>query len=493
MKSKNKKSDEQKESLKKQPKTLLREKPKKEKEKSKDKEEESQIEEESIKQIPKPKNIERYIYISTYQDYNLMSNLKQCFEEINQKAFNFPSTKEVYTYNLTPEEQDNNEIDYISGFQITDKSIRITILEGITGKGMKKVKDLLPKNKLNDNKVKILSNSQVLFDKRIYSKFNLALKLIKLRQNLNKYLETYTLYENANRFRQIYDCFQNFGSLLRVETFEEVDLYNIFPTAESLLLMERKHADMITYQDITGIYKEIRRVKKLNYNYLLSDDKNSSSRYSNINISSSFNTNETERKKEKTIKIRENNRYKNKKIYISKSQGDIKKKLLDKKLEEEYQEKLKNIHKLILKPKTVSRNELYEKFLEEKKNKNISQSQIWDNNIKHIEELKRKIQKYKKFCMPCKPGEEIIERPKQILFCPTKRNYFDALVKKMREKYLKDKKHYYSYSNYSLALSFPMIDSGRNEEYIKYLENKKKWRNNQDFERYKHNFFIFLN
>jgi len=485
MKSKNKKSDEQKESPKKQPKTLLREKPKKEKEKSKDKEEESQLEEENIEQIPKPKNIERYIYISTYQDYNLMSNLKQCFEEINQKAFNFPSTREVYTYNLTPQEQDNNEIDYISGFQITDKNIRITILEGITSKGMQQVKELLPKNKLNDNKVKILSNSQVLFDKRIYSKFNLALKLIKLRHNLNKYLETYTLYENANRFRQIYDCFQNFGSLLRVETFEEVDLYNIFPTAESLLLMERKHGDMITHQDMTGIYKEIRRVKKLNYNYLLSDDKNSSSRYSNINISSSFNTNETERKKDKTIKIRENNRYKNKKIYISKSQGDINKKLLDKKLEEEYQEKLKNIHKLILKPKTVSRNELYEKFLEEKKNKNISRSQIWDNNIKHIEELKRKKPKYKKFCMPCKPGEEIIERPKQILFCPTKRNYFDALVKKMREKYLKDKKHYYSYSNYSLALSFPMIDTGRNEEYIKYLENKKKWRNNQDFERYK--------
>ena len=487
MKSKNIKSKDQKESPKKQPQQLLRERPKKEKEKSKEKEkdEENSIEEENIEQIPKPKNIERYIYISTYQDYNLMSNLKQCFEEINQKAFNFPSSKEVYTYNLSPQEQDNNEIDYISGFQLTDKNIRITILEGITGKGMQQVKDLLPKNKLNDNKVKILSNTQVLFDKRIYSKFNLALKLIKLRQNLHKYLETYTLYENANRFRPIYDCFQNLGSLLRVETFEEVDLYNIFPAADSLLLMERKYGDMITHQDMTGIYKEIRKVKKVNYNYLLSDDKNSSSRYSSINISSNFNTNETERRKEKTAKIRENNRYKNKKIYISRSQGDLNKKLMDKKLEEEYQEKLKNIHKLIIKPKTVSRNELYEKFLEEKKNKNVSKSQIWDDNLKYIEELKQKVPKYQKFCMPCKPGQEIIERPKQILFCPTKRNYFDALVKKMREKYLKDKKHFYSYSNYSLKLSFPMIDSGRNEEYIRYIENKKKWRNNQDFERYK--------
>ena len=142
MKSKNIKSKEQKESPKKQPQQLLRERPKKEKEKEKEKEEEKSEEEENIEQIPRPKNIERYIYISTYQDYNLMSNLKQCFEEINQKAFSFPSTKEVYTYNLSPQEQDDNEIDYISGFQLTDKNIRITILEGITGKGMQQVKHL---------------------------------------------------------------------------------------------------------------------------------------------------------------------------------------------------------------------------------------------------------------------------------------------------------------------------------------------------------------
>ena len=44
----------------------------------------------------------------------------------------------------------------------------------------------------------------------------------------------------------------------------------------------------------------------------------------------------------------------------------------------------------------------------------------------------------------------------------------------MREKYIKDKKHFYSYSDYSIYLSFPMYDTSRNEEYIKYKENKKK-------------------
>ena len=473
MKSKNTKSKDSKESRnKKQQKDS-----KKEKDEEKEIKEEENPQEEDKNKIQQPKNIERYIYISSYQDSNLMSNLKQIFEEINQKAFNFPSTREVYTYNLSQAEQENNLLDYISGFQITDRIIRITIIEGITCQGMEKVKEFLPKNKLNDNKkTKILSNSQVVFDKRIYSKFNLALKLIKLRQNLNNYLKTFPLYENANKFREIYDCFQNLASILRVETLEEVDQYNIFPSAESLIQMERKHGDMITYQDMTGIYKEIKRMKKLDYKYLLSDDQDKT-------ISSRLSTN-----KSKSIKIINKPKI-NRKIYISKSQGDLKNFKLKQKQkleEEEYQERLKNIHKLILKPKTVSRNQLYDKFLEEKINKNsISKSQIWENNLKYIEQLKQKVPKYKKFCMPCKPGEEIIERPKEILFCPAKRNYFDSLLKKMREKYIKDKKHFYSYSNYSLALSFPMIDPGRNEEYINYLENKKKWRNNQDFERYK--------
>ena len=179
MKSKTKEKKEQKNISSK--KIILKEKPKKDKNKDKDKEKEKEEEAEEIPQPkPKIKNIERYIYISSYSDSSLMSTLKQLFEEINQKAFNLSSNKEVNTYELSPEEQDNNEIDYISGVQVLDKNIRITILEGITQKGLQKVKEFLPKTKLNDNNIKILMNSEYLFDTRIYSKFGLSLKLIKL-------------------------------------------------------------------------------------------------------------------------------------------------------------------------------------------------------------------------------------------------------------------------------------------------------------------------
>ena len=125
--------------------------------KAKDKKTQEKEEEEKKEEPPKvnPKNLERFIYISTYNDSDLQSTLKQLFEEINQKAFNLVSQKEVYTRDLSDIEKDNNEIDYISGFQLLDKDIRITILEGVTGKGMKTIKEYLPRTQLNTENLKI--------------------------------------------------------------------------------------------------------------------------------------------------------------------------------------------------------------------------------------------------------------------------------------------------------------------------------------------------
>ena len=66
-----------------------------------------------------------------------------------------------------------------------------------------------------------------------------------------------------------------------------------------------------------------------------------------------------------------------------------------------------------------------------------------------------------------------------------RKNHYEEVVNKMRQRYLKDKNHFYAYSNYSLALSFPMIDRYRNEEYINYMDNKSKWISKKDFDRFK--------
>ena len=211
----------------------------------------------------KPLNLERFIYVTNYLDSNFMQNLKQLFEEINQTAFNLKSVKEIYTKGLTEEERDNNEIDYISGFQLIDKNMRITILEGITGKAMKKIKEAIPKTQMNNKNYMVFADSGVLFNKRLYSKFDLSLKYIKLRETLSTILQTFDIYTKANKYRQIYDAFLNFGSILKAQTLKEIAQANLFPDAESLLLLERKYADILNDEDMTGIHKEKKKKKRI--------------------------------------------------------------------------------------------------------------------------------------------------------------------------------------------------------------------------------------
>ena len=54
----------------------------------------------------------------------------------------------------------------------------------------------------------------------------------------------------------------------------------------------------------------------------------------------------------------------------------------------------------------------------------------------------------------------------------------------MRNKYNSDINNYYSYSKDHLTLSFPMIENYTNDDYLKAVENKKKWINEKDFDRY---------
>ena len=414
----------------------------------------------------KPLNLERFIYVTTYLDSNFMQTLKQLFEEINQAAFNLKSVKEIYTKGLTDEEKDNNEIDYISGFQLIDKNTRITILEGITGKAMKKIKDTLPKTQMNNKNYMIFADSGVLFNKRIYSKFDLSLKYIKLRETLSTILQTYDIYTKANKYRQIYDAFLNFGSILKAQTLKEISLANLFPDAESLLLLERKYADILNDEDMTGIHKEKKKKKKIKLDSLTktttsgfsghtSSNKKATKRSDSLN-ESAVNTLDEKEKEKKLLEENEKNN-------------------LEKKENEEKEIKNKR-------PFVDARNPEYENFLKEKSLKRIKSEDIWKRNIEDLYTMKKKPHQ-DRFCRNNPYGTS---QYNQILFCPARTNHYEEITKNMREKYLKDKNHFYTYSLYGLSLNFPMIERDRNEEYIRYIENKKKWHvKDKDFDRYK--------
>ena len=441
----------------------------------------------SSNEIDKEKTIERYIYITTYNDSDFLEKIKLLFEEINQKAFNLASPKEIYTHNLTEEERQNNEIDYISGFQILDTEKRVTIIEGITGKALQKIKESFPKTQMNSESKMIFSDVNILFNERIYSKFDLSLKFIKTRETLEHILTTFDIYLKSNNYRSIYDTFMKIGSILKAETLREITQENLFPNAEGILMLERKYGDILREEDLTGIKKE----KIIKKKYFISTKYFTPTHYGKTQSKIIFNSSEDNKINKNIIKasnpifkkLMKNaltiNTNKN-----NKDNNDISMNKYDKKTVQtepkSYNERMLNIA-----PKIMANNKIYNSILKTRaKNylKNIlNTDEIFKRNIEDLKKIKRK-GKFEKFW---KPDNNEYDKNKKIYFYAIRANHYDEVVSRMREKYLKDKSHFYTYSDYSLALSFPMIDRYKNEEYLKYLENKSKWINKNDFERYK--------
>ena len=390
-------------------------------------------------EIEKENNLERFIYITTYSDVLTLQKLKKLFEEINQSAFSLRSPKEIYIRELTEEERNNNKIDYISGFQILDKKIRITIIEGITGKGMKKVKDTLPRYQMNNNTFKIFSDSNILFNKRIYSKFDLQLKFIKLRDTFEEILTTYDIYLKTKRYREIYDAFLNFGSILQSNSLKDITRANLFSNDDDLLFLERKYADILTEEDLTGIPKKKKLRKKINIE-----------EFDKKFFGKTINKNNKENQ-EKKIEIKEN----------------------------EEKDKFNTI-----KPKLDSHNLLYDEMKKKKKMK-ISFSQRMIMNKNYISVLQKKIDegiipKMEKFCV--KDNENESKEP--ILYNSTvKNNYYVKLVKSMSQKYINNNDKSYAYSN-QLSSFFPLVEPYRNEKYYEEMEKVKKWICKKDFNRF---------
>jgi hypothetical protein len=409
--------------------------------KNKNEPKEIKIEDTEDKKIPekeKEKNLERFIHITTYSDIETLKRLKQLFEEVNQSAFSLRSPKEIYTRELSEEERNNNEIDYISGFQLLDKKLRITMIEGITGKAINKVKEYLPRNQMNNNTFKIFSDSNVLFNKRIFSKFELKLKFIKLRNTLEEILTTYDIYTKADRYREIYNAFLNFGSILKSRTMKEIAHANLFSTDDDLLILERKYADILNEEDLTGIKKT--------------------------------------KKKRRKISVEEFDKTLLSKTIINNNTSEVNKEKINNEEEKE---------KVSLKSKLDSHNILFDEHLKKKKKMKVSFSQRMIMNKNDLSIIKKKIEdgiipKMEKFCS--KDNENISKKP-IYFYSSVKNNYYVKLVNSMSQKYIHNKKNSYAYSS-QLSSFFPLVEPYRNEQYIEHIENKKKWSCDKDFNRF---------
>lgn len=442
---------------------------------------------------PKEKNLERYIHITTYKDHESIAILKDLFETTNKQAFDLKSAKEIYTRDLTDEEKEDNSLDYISGFQLIDSNTRITILEGISEKSMKIVKEKLQKNCLNNNLLKIFSNSKFLYDTRLYNKFGLCLKLIKLRNPLNEILQTYDIYSKANKYRDIYNAFMNLGFITKSSTFQEISDANLFPVAESLLMLERKYADILNNEDISGIYSKQKSSKRI---AAIGKEKfgiSGESLNTSTNNSDGNGLNDSRLLTSSKVRSR------------SKVNRTVKKNHTH-----PVDEKFKTSDET---PKSKKKEKKHEKidtrnyeFVNFKKNSEMNKPNSHQRNLDLLKNLNSKANT-NKFCKIIEESDGkfnldkdaefnknessvdlsinhsqssfiknnvvILPKKEEIYFYSNlKNNYYIEYVNKLREECINDKNSFYTYSMDYLGLSFPMIEDS-NKEYESYLKNKK--------------------
>jgi len=163
-------------------------------------------------------------------------------------------TGSLRSYELSEAEQAAAEagaLDIISGVQVVDEECRMIIVEGLPS-GVADLLAKIPRARANDGAVRVLSNADVRFKKRLWLPFNVSLKQIRLREPLPVIVETPDIY---NRIKVSGECFEALNRLLTLRhanRLAELQLQDMFPTLTMLVQIESKYGESISKEDIVG-------------------------------------------------------------------------------------------------------------------------------------------------------------------------------------------------------------------------------------------------
>ena len=136
--------------------------------------------------------------------------------------------------------------DFLSGFEIIDKEMRMYLIEGHSRKSMHDFYSQNKREHTNDSRFKMIYNPEITFKNRLYAKFNVAIKKIKLRDNLTKIMSEPDIYIRTRVSQEMYDTLQKLGEIRRLDRAQLVREFDLYPDADHLLMLERKYGDSLT-------------------------------------------------------------------------------------------------------------------------------------------------------------------------------------------------------------------------------------------------------
>lgn len=125
-----------------------------------------------------------------YKSKELVEKIQKAYYDINLDVCKIQEggIRALSTKQLTEQEKADKTFDFLGGLEIIDNDFRMFIIEGLGAGSMKRLEELVPRSEPNTSKTKILKNSEVLFENRLYQEFNLDIKRIRLREKLSQIL-----------------------------------------------------------------------------------------------------------------------------------------------------------------------------------------------------------------------------------------------------------------------------------------------------------------
>ena len=78
------------------------------------------------------------------------------------------------------------------------------------------------------------------------------MKRIKLRDTLSSIMGAADVYLRSKVPQNMYDTLNKFAEIRKLDRFSLVRDFNLFPQTDNLLILERKYADSLTFEDING-------------------------------------------------------------------------------------------------------------------------------------------------------------------------------------------------------------------------------------------------
>ncbi|RDD42894.1 Uncharacterized protein TrispH2_004889 [Trichoplax sp. H2] len=122
----------------------------------------------------------RVVYIFSYENKKFLHQLFESISAVNANALELTQLPQkikeaaLSTYKLNEEQRCSHTLDIITGFQILDSEYQVFILEGLAEGGIKTLWQSLPHLQHDDPNFKVLYDSSVIFDKRLYAKLDLT-------------------------------------------------------------------------------------------------------------------------------------------------------------------------------------------------------------------------------------------------------------------------------------------------------------------------------